>query len=99
MSTHRLDRDVDDLLLAYFAPMLADVVGRDALTVRREGLRAEDFGAQELALTFEDGSRAVFRYALAVPVGGLLAVFTEHCGYHLFATAGLTWKTQPISRK
>jgi hypothetical protein len=53
----------------------------------REGLSAYDFSArQSVLIHFPDGSFAVFRYAFVVwnETGDECAVFTEHCGYHVF---------------
>ena len=49
-------------------------------------LGAGVFADQSLRLSFPDGSTAFFRYAFALrnDEAGELAVFTEHCGYHIF---------------
>jgi hypothetical protein len=51
----------------------------------REKLSASDFQSNVL-LRFPDGSFAFFRYAfyLLDEGDGEVAVFTEHCGYHVF---------------
>jgi hypothetical protein len=43
-----------------------------------------------LKLTFEDGSSAFFYYAFYILDETLneVAVFTEHCGYHVFPAVG-----------
>lgn len=49
---------------------------------------AYDFPSrQSVQLHFPDGSFAKFRYAFALPdeAGRAVMVFTEHCGYHVFA--------------
>lgn len=57
-----------------------------------ETLGATDFGNTCVRLTFPDGSEAFFNYAfyLTDPLTNELAVFTEHCGYHLFPL----WETK-----
>ena len=49
---------------------------------------------QSVRLRFEDGSTAQFEYAFCAldEKQGELAVFTEHCGYHVFRAAGLEWE-------
>ena len=56
--------------------------------VDREQLSAIDFSVhQSVAIRFPDGSYALFRYAFVIwdETGRECAVFTEHCGYHVFA--------------
>ncbi|MFO0950164.1 MAG: hypothetical protein U0835_03240 [Isosphaeraceae bacterium] len=53
----------------------------------RERLSAGDFPSdQSVIIRFPDGSHALFRYAFALEdvSAGEVAVFTEHCGYHVF---------------
>lgn len=52
---------------------------------RRGGLTAYDFGDYSVQIRFEDGSFALFHGAFAVQTKDDVIVFTEHCGYHLFA--------------
>lgn len=62
-------------------------------------LSASDFPRTVVHLRFEDGSEATFRYAFFVedPAQKELAVFTEHCGYHVFALQSLeTTTTEPM---
>ena len=57
----------------------------------RSGLSAADFSArQSLKIIFQDGSFAFFRYAFYLLDRELneVAVFTEHCGYHVFPLYG-----------
>jgi hypothetical protein len=60
---------------------------------KRNGLSATDFHNGVVKLIFEDDSFAVFDYAFCVEDKDRaeLAVFTEHCGYHVFSTRGLEW--------
>ena len=58
-------------------------------------LGAEDFPLHgEVKLTFGDGSTAHFKYAFCAldEERGELAVFTEHCRYHVFGTGDLGWE-------
>ena len=52
-------------------------------------LSCSDF-KDTVELVFEDGSSANFNYAFAVEdkERNELAVFTEHCGYHVFCLSG-----------
>ena len=53
----------------------------------RERLSAGDFPCgQSVFIRFPDGSHVLFRFAFALAdeVTGEVAVFTEHCGYHVF---------------
>ena len=53
----------------------------------RDRLSAGDFPDDpSVIVRFPDGSHVLFRYAFAVPdeAGREVAVFTEHCGYHVF---------------
>ena len=53
----------------------------------REGLSASDFPpGQSVLIRFPDGSHVLSRFAFAIAdeAAGEVAVFTEHCGYHVF---------------
>ncbi len=52
----------------------------------RSRLGAGDFPSTGLRICFPDDSEARFRYAFAIQDDeyGEVAVFTEHCGYHVF---------------
>lgn len=70
-----------------WADELAAYLGRSADEIRSRGLRAGDFPSRhDLIVTWMDGSTARFRYAfhLIRESEQALAVFTEHCGYHVF---------------
>lgn len=45
--------------------------------------------ASTVEIHFENGSQATFLYAFVIeaPEFGETAVFTEHCGYHLFRSS------------
>ncbi|WP_435005637.1 hypothetical protein P12x_003452 [Tundrisphaera lichenicola] len=52
-----------------------------------ERLSASDFPPdQSVLIRFPDGSDALLRFAFAIAdeSAGDVAVFTEHCGYHIF---------------
>lgn len=72
---------------------------RAAQSSRGRGRRlgASDFPHATVQLTFEDGSEASFRYAFFVEdrERDELAVFTEHCGYHVFSLHGLQFESTP----
>ena len=59
--------------------------------ITRDHLYLNDFVNQSTKLVFEDGSSALFRYTLLleVPEFGEVAVFTEHCGYHIFSISSI----------
>ncbi len=60
---------------------------RERRSEDRECLSAVDFPCgQTVFIRFSDGSHARFRYAFAIAdeEAGEVAVFTEHCGYHVF---------------
>jgi hypothetical protein len=56
----------------------------------RDHLSATDFGNNYLKINFEDGSIAFFQFAfyLLDQESNEVAVFTEHCGYHIFPLFG-----------
>ncbi len=65
---------------------------RDWLSARvTSQLGAGAFPVDGVRLRFEDGSEASFNYAFFVEDRARkeLAVFTEHCGYHVFPMASL----------
>ena len=56
-------------------------------------LSAYDFLDEHVQIKFEDGSQATFQRSFCAvdDQHGELAVFTEHCGYHVFRLGGLEW--------
>ena len=62
---------------------------REELEVNRDSLSAEEFH-HSLKINFEDGSYAFFGFAFYLLDRELneIAVFTEHCGYHIFPLLG-----------
>jgi hypothetical protein len=74
-------------VLDEWAAEVAAAVGRSVEQVRNKGLGASDFPLDhDLRIELVDGSFVQFRYAFAVPSTAkrAIAVFTEHCGYHVF---------------
>ncbi len=68
-----------------------------ALTIsngKYDSLGANAFPKQKIRIEFEDKSFAVFRYAfyLLNEKEDEIAVFTEHCGYHIFYASGTVVK-------
>lgn len=60
---------------------------RKHLREDRDRLSAGDFRSdQSITIRFPDGSFVLFRHAFALQdeLGREVAVFTEHCGYHVF---------------
>lgn len=52
----------------------------------RDRLSASDFSNQAVIIRFPDTSHVLFQHVFAIPdeAGREVAVFTEHCGYHVF---------------
>ncbi len=81
--------------IAEWADELSAKLGRTKEHVLQNGVRAADFrSTEDIELAFPDGSSAYFHSAFYVTDTrhGLLAVFTEHCGYHVFPLHGTTVK-------
>jgi hypothetical protein len=84
------------LIVRQWADKLSQKLGRPAEAIRERGLGASDFrGNSELEIRFPDASTATFRHAFFVHDAGrgLVAVFTEHCGYYEFPAHGLVIST------
>lgn len=74
-------------ILEEWAQEVASRVGRSVEDLQARGLGGNDFPLDhDLRVTLMDGSFVQFRYAFAVAsdVKCAIAVFTEHCGYHIF---------------
>ncbi len=64
---------------------------QETLKEDRDQLLATDFNVHySVKIDFEDSSSAFFRYAfyLIDEASNDFAVFTEHCGYHVFPLTG-----------
>ncbi|MBX7172407.1 MAG: hypothetical protein K1X72_15680 [Pyrinomonadaceae bacterium] len=76
---------------------------RIATYLKETGSRFNSFGADSfqhnLKIEFEDGSNSFFKYAFywVDNENKEIAVFTEHCGYHIFQL--LAVKLETIDRK
>ena len=59
------------------------------------GISATAFPRDSLEFAFPDGSRASFEFAFYLDSleKNAVAVFTEHCGYHVYPRYGLEIKT------
>jgi hypothetical protein len=81
------------------AEELSSKLGRPAEEIIEKGLLAYDFNADEVEIVFDDGSSANFKCSFYVenPKKNVIAVFTEHCGYHLFRSSGVTVMAVPES--
>lgn len=80
-------------LVEEWAEELSSILNRSAEDIRKDGLRADDFPAiYDLGIEFADGSRLEFKFAFYAVREALrqIAVFTEHCGYHVFPSHGAT---------
>jgi hypothetical protein len=74
-------------LLTDWAEELSEYLNRPAELIRKDGLSAVDFPTNELLhIKLMDGSFVQFECAFYVvnPKKYAIAVFTEHCGYHLY---------------
>ena len=63
---------------------LAKKLGRSAKKIAEKGLTAYDFLDSEVDIRFEDRSRVIFNSAFVLMDSCFLAIFSEHCGYHVF---------------
>jgi hypothetical protein len=89
---------LQQFIIAEWAEELSAKLGRSKEELLNRGLSAGDFRLnEELDITLHDGSTAHFRYAffIASKARRSIAVFTEHCGYHMFPYFGT--KIQRIS--
>ena len=95
----RLERE---RVIEAWADELAEYLGRPSAKILEDGLDAVAFPSNSsVDLLFEDGSSASFRYAFVLDsvARGLIAVFTEHCGYLIFPRGGVTVQTLSVQQK
>lgn len=74
-------------IIRFFASELARMTRRPEDDLVRNGLSVRDFQSNaEVELRFADKSHAKFNFAffIASREKNAVAVFTEHCGYHIF---------------
>lgn len=80
-------------LVEEWAEELSGILKRSAEDIRKHGLGAGDFPEMyDLGIEFPDGSRLEFKFAFYAvrEASRQIAVFTEHCGYHVFPSYGAT---------
>lgn len=80
-------------IITEWADELSVKLDRAKDQILRDGLGASDFSSSDgLKLVFQDESFAQFQWAFFVtnPLRREVAVFTEHCGYHVFPLGGTT---------
>lgn len=73
--------------IATWMSQLVSHTKRDMNAIKTKGLYATDFPRQSVRINFADGSSVFFKYAFVLTSPkhpNLVAVFTEHCGYHHF---------------
>ena len=68
-----------------FIKELSKKLKKDEKEITENGLEFQDFNG-EVLLTYEDGSCIHYRNAFMLSNKEEIAVFTEHCGYHLYST-------------
>ena len=71
------------IVILPFIKELAQKFQRDEKEITANGLTAYDFKG-EVLLTYEDGSSIHYKNAFMLSNQEEIAVFTEHCGYHLY---------------
>ncbi|EOX4945734.1 hypothetical protein ACFLJY_004450 [Vibrio alginolyticus] len=79
-------------LVVKWADLLSSKLNRSAFEISESGLMSYDFSADSVEVLFEDESYCKFNYAFALenPKEGQVAIFTEHCGYHVLSNVGVT---------
>ncbi len=78
-------------IIENWAEDLSKKLGRPAADIKEKGLSAYDFSpSSHVEVTFLDKSFCKFKFAFCVinEEKRLVAVFTEHCGYHVYSTYG-----------
>lgn len=55
----------------------------------RTGPEGEDFPCRGNVVLFEDGSVVKFECSFSIVLGAEVAIFTEHCGYHIFQSSSI----------
>jgi len=74
-------------LVGKWLKQLVEKTGRSENELKNEGLLYTDFTNYEVKINFEDRSQVLFKYAFTLQdpsYPGVIAVFTEHNGYHEF---------------
>ncbi|EHH1111314.1 hypothetical protein [Vibrio parahaemolyticus] len=79
-------------LVVEWADLLSAKLSRSADEISEFGLMCYDFSPDHVEAIFEDESYCKFNHAFALenPDKGQVAIFTEHCGYHVLSNVGVT---------
>ncbi|EKB1992576.1 hypothetical protein HJ183_23335 [Vibrio parahaemolyticus] len=79
-------------LVVEWAGLLSSKLNCSADEISESGLMCYDFSPDNVEVIFEDESYCKFNHAFALdnPDKGQVAIFTEHCGYHVFSNIGVT---------
>jgi len=79
-------RDINQKIIDVWADELAALLGHDANSLRVDYLRLLSFPIETVRIELPDGSSVTFNYSFAIisEPKNAVAVFTEHCGYHVF---------------
>lgn len=87
-------------MLEDWASFLSRRLGRSPEQIICNGLSAADFAcAKTVRIEIEDQSVCSFNYAFCLIDRGtqMLAVFSEHCGYHVFSVrAAAVWENDDL---
>lgn len=74
-----------------WAELLSHKLGRSSIEIIDKGLSAYDFSpSKRVVIEFSDKSNCTFNFAFSVIDRDkrMVAVFSEHCGYHEFCMHG-----------
>ncbi|EIP0123033.1 hypothetical protein LRL27_004726 [Vibrio alginolyticus] len=79
-------------LIIEWSDLLSHKLNRSASEIAESGLTLLDFSPDSVEIVFDDESYCKFSHAFAVENRDTnqVAVFTEHCGYHVFSNLGVT---------
>ncbi|HCG6122980.1 TPA: hypothetical protein NJ077_004490 [Vibrio parahaemolyticus] len=79
-------------LIIEWSDLLSNKLNRSASEIAESGLALLDFSPDSVEIVFDDESYCKFNHAFAVENRDTnqVAVFTEHCGYHVFSNLGVT---------
>jgi hypothetical protein len=77
---------IERQIIADWAEELSAKLSRPKELILERGLQSDDFPNGELRITFVDDSLAHFKFSFFVTNSSRreVAIFTEHCGYHVF---------------
>ncbi|MCP5209308.1 MAG: hypothetical protein H6998_00110 [Hahellaceae bacterium] len=82
-------------IVVSWSGLLSKKLGRPAEEIAEKGLSGYDFSpSKRVEIEFSDKSHCLFKYSFAVinEQTRQVAVFTEHCGYHVYSTYGAVIK-------